>query len=267
MKDPTIHIRKSTLRDIINAYGVLFSEELLNFIMEEARPHNITSRTLVVTNAAGKRDYAKAKEEVEGENDTVTFNATLNNERKRLFHIFTPITKQDNAWGTLTKLANIGNQMADDFKLSKPQAYAIYIRLAVGLMRKGYALNKMASYKDRIYELYATELEVTRDGNAEGTKVLAQIYYEEAEKFYGKDPKRLDEDKVHFMKAREMADTIPADYESFVMAQIQGLEFTGNFPEPYQLYSAQAEHRYLTRKKVTQSFVSTIGSMDNYMAD
>lgn len=267
MKDPTIHIRKSTLRDIINAYGVLFSEDLVEFIMNEARPHNITTQTLVVTNAAGKRDYAKAKDEVEGENDAVSFNVALNNERKKLQHIFTPITKQDNAWNMLIKLSKIGNQMAKDFHIPKLEAYNAYVRLSIGLMRKGYALNKMAAYKDRVYELYAAELELTKDDNPEGTRLVMRVYLEEFEKFYGMPHTLLDEDRIHFLKARRIADSAQADYESFVVAQIQGLEFTGNFPEPYHLCSPQSEHRYLTRKKVAQTFVNTIGSIDTYMAD
>jgi len=267
MRDPSIHITKSRLLNILDAYGIMLSRELVNYIMDNARSYNLTSRTLVLTNAAGKRDSIKAQEEIEGETDAVLFNQALNNERKRKQHVFTPITKQDSSWIMLNKLALICDQMAKDFHIHKTEAYAAYVRLGINLMKKGYGLNRFAGYKDRIYELYSEETEVLKDENPEGTKALTQVYLQEAEKFYGKCPTLQPENRIHFLESRRLADILKADYESFVVSQIQGLEFTGNFPEPHQLHTGQAEHRYLSRKKVSQNFVRTIGSIDDYLTE
>lgn len=265
-KNPSIHVTKSVLRSILRSYGLIDSEDLLEYIFENARPHQLYNRALVVS-GSDRKPVAKDKLEAEQVSDAEAFNTVLTLERRKAGHLFPALSRDERAWQVLVKISKVAATMADDFNISKAEAFSAYAKLGVSMMGTKYSIQRLLSYKDRIYQALSEEMLVAKDTNPVGTSQLRTAYEMEFHKRHGQNFHQYPDHALHFVLAREMADKLNADYREFVVSQVHGLEFTGGFPEPQQLHTPNAETRYMQYLRTMETAKPVISSISEYMGD
>lgn len=254
MRQPALHVTREGLRKTLSSLAQSsqcpFDEYHIDWLTEsllrEGFKHAVTGRMLV-TVKAGKKQHQLTESQLD-DAWTTTFAKILDSCRKAANHrSIKIITRGSTDWRILGQIAAQAKQFSEELGFPSPQHGAHrYCEIALSLMGNKYQFGKFRSLADRILMYASCEREIQNDPNAEYTEELHQIYrrfLEEAGTVapdYRKDPERY----IEFMFAHRQADTHNANYEDWVQAQFEGLDFMGDAPTPSQLHGEKALERY-----------------------
>lgn len=242
MRNPSIHVLKSDLLEVLSAYGL--NESDVDSIMFECRKRAVKGRVNVT---AKSRTRKKVERLVESDSGlTEKFNGVLTAFRQSISHKVTSIRKGSKDWLLLVEIASDAKEFCDYFKFqSVEDGFKAYIRSGIEMMGKKYALSKFKFYKQRIFDYHEFRTAIEQDADAEGTEMFYNVYCDEMLERTGVDLELEDvEDYVHMVFGRQEADASNADYKDWVDAQFEGLSFMNAVPELNQLYGLNAKKRY-----------------------
>lgn len=242
MRNPSIHVLKSDLVEVLSQYGL--NEVDVDAIMFECRKRAVKGRVNVMAKSKTKKKVERLVESDSGL--TEKFNGVLTSLRQSLSHKITTVRKGGKDWLVLVEVASDAKEFCEYFKFdSMEEGFKAYIRSGIEMMGKKYALSKFKFYKQRIFDYYEFKKAIDTDADAEGTEEFYNIYCDAMMERTGVDME-LDsvEDYVHMVFGRQEADEVHADYKDWVEAQFQGLSFMAAVPEMNQLYGLNAKKRY-----------------------
>lgn len=248
MRDPSINLRFSTVVRLL-AGVVEDPERVAMILLREGRAVACTNRTLSVTTTT-KKALKKVNMAVDVA-DTELFNAILTMYRQNLKHRFIPLQKQDALWRRLGQVVEDANKFCEALEYdSKRHAYTDFIRIGIELMRDKYALQKFLGMRDTIVEIKNKEKTLADDDNFEATETFTLIYQEVIKSEYGTyAPVNSLHKKMELFKGRTDADSLGADYRTYIKAQVAGLEWSGEPIDTSNLYGDNAKERFRAYKK------------------
>lgn len=258
MRDPSLHIKKSDLIDILNLIpydSKMTGKKLGDIIFTEAQPFQLRSRYLDLLRV-NKPTRGKLVRSMEADNDvphkTVEkFNKLLLATRSKQGNSFTvikPILKGDKQYTQLKEVAKLAFEFCGRFEIDNISDGMIeYIEIGLKLMRK-YSLNRFKYYDPKIVEVFEAKIVVVSDEHKQGTMEIYEHWkaglYEYAELIETIDIHSDWSKYAHFVFARVQADELKANYQDWIYAQYEGLAFLDVIPELTQFFGENAENRW-----------------------
>lgn len=246
-----IHIYEDNLRKLLMQFYYYedniedMVDEMVLYLMQEGKKLSLEKRTLNITNQTlAKKALNKATND---KTDISQLAKIILLVRKQLKH--KGIKAIDNLspdWVALKKLTPIVNQFCQDFELDKKEGYTDYVKLGLSRITsfRGY-INKLYDMSEAISNLYEAEIIIKEDPNRELTENIHNYYMQLVitrtgiHESYRDKPYKY----VNFIRVSETVIKHKVDYKIFIDAQFDGLEWTGNYPQPEQLISEKSSER------------------------
>ena len=248
-----IHITEDNLRSLIRQYfgdpemDAAWEEanSLTDFIMIEGKKLSLEKRSINITNqTVAKKVLNKVTND---KTDIMLLSNLIFSTRKQLKHKgIKPIDNNSSDWTSLKKLTPVVNNFCNDFELSKREGYIAYVK--IGLTRitsfRGY-LNKLYDMSETISIQYEAEMVIQSDVNKTLTRDIHDYYISIIIKRTGVTESYADKPNkyIKFVEVAQLVKDNNLDYKIFIDAQFEGLDWTGNYPEPEQLASDKCMER------------------------
>jgi len=280
LRQPSIHITENNLRSLVRQYfgdpeqDYRWDEAntLVDFIMENSVKLSLEKRSLFVdTKKIAERATKKL---VNDKTDIMLLSNLIFSVRKQLRHKgIKPIDNNSTEWVSLKKLSPLINNFCNDFNLPKREGYLVYIR--IGLSRissfRGY-INKLYDMSETISNQYEAEKIISDDPNKILTQKLHDYYISLIVKRTGINENYLDKPNkyVNFVKVANIIESQSLNYRVFIEAQFEGLDWTGNYPEPEQLASDKCIERlnkYMYSSKGKEQLAKESGKADSKLTN
>lgn len=244
-RDPSIHIRRSSLSEILEGIiDVKNIEPIVDEIFRQARPHAIQNRILTKPNVQTKKKAAR----------TVSVDKTLAQEFHGIYQqenmanqIKTAaITPSDSKYLTLKEVAKQADEFCQMFNLSRDQGFRVYVRIAITLAGRNYSIYRVKGLADKIIQRYKDLLKIQEDEDSDGTKEFYAQWRMVSIKYIGGATDITEPGLyAHFIYGREAADQAEADYYDWIAAQFERWSsINGSTPELSQLYGDNAKLAY-----------------------
>lgn len=248
-KTPTIHITTENLAVILDSLGIPHAYQVSGKVLSIAHQQGlqIRNRSLIVGKSGTKK---KIERIAKVDNTTVadSFQSILLLKRRQAKHRhITTIGKTDKDYTMLKSVATIAEEFCDSFGYKdRMLGYGKFCDIGLSLMGKLYGINKFKYHAERIFHIEECLTALKHDTNEEGTSSLYEYWKVALLKYAGLERHISSSslEYVHFLYARQEADTAKAKYKDWIDAQFEGLAFMGVVPELSQLYSGQSTQRY-----------------------
>lgn len=244
MREPSVHVRRSDLLRVLNQYSEITVDEV-NLIMEELRRVSCDTRSVTVTNDKLKRDTEKRLLSSKG--DASLMADIIYSIRIKMKHRgVRKITSADSDWLQIKQLAKLGNQFAEEFKLETREAYIKYVETGIKKLSSMRAyISKLINMYESICNEYGSIQDLYDDKSPEETKDIHDIFVNKiADKTgiyegYLNNPTKM----LAFFKAKELCNQLGVDYDVFINAQFEALEWCNGIPTPEMLTNEKAKER------------------------
>lgn len=241
-RDPSIHVKLSDLREIVEELGC--SEELAERIAIKAKSKTPKNRGLIRVNQTQKKRVNRILGSED--KDAELFSNILISKRAQTAKTnnMKGYRKGTKDWDMLRDLASLANDFAEEFGLDQHEAYSRFIELGLGFMRK-FALNRFVSLGDRIFETQRL-VRYIKENDTNESRELLKLFYDRLEEYTGvARPNTIAEEKyADMIRGAEEAKGAGATMVDWIDAQIEGLSDFNAFPASYQLYGQGAWDRY-----------------------
>lgn len=253
LRKPGIHITEDNLRSLIRQYfgdpeiDAAWEEanNLTDFLMIGAKKLSLEKRSINITNQTVAN---KVMNKVTNDKtDIMLLSNLIFSTRKQLKHKgIKPIDNNSPDWTSLKKLTPIVNNFCNDFNVGKREGYIAYTK--IGLTRitsfRGY-LSKLYDMSETISIQYEAEMVITSDVNKSLTRKIHDYYISIIIKRTGVSESYVDKPNkyIKFVEVAKIIESNNLDYQIFIDAQFEGLDWTGNYPEPEQLASDKCMER------------------------
>lgn len=247
-RDASIHVRESDLVKVLKGIfkretiGELNNEELAKQIVEHSRPFSVY-RSITISNDRVQKHANKVMKA--SRDDTYKVAQLIFFTRQQLKHRGIQVIKPGSKdWEMVKEITDNAINFCNEFSFNKDVGFKKFILIALKKMNK-VALNRIPSMYSAICETHMAMDIIENDGNSLGTETLYKVYQSKVIMEAGlmNDYRKLPDKYQYFVKAREVADKYNVNYEDYVIAQFEGLEFTGNYPDPVQLTGEKALER------------------------
>jgi hypothetical protein len=242
MRDPAIHIRRSELFKILVDFGI--NDRDMPEIMKRASKINIKNRVNLILPAKSRQ---KAERIVEANTDLVgTFNLAYMTVMKEENIKVLSIHKNSPQYLSFTEIAQQAKEFCGLFELDYMQGFLIYVRMGVKILNKKYSLYRLKSASDRIVDRYRTIVTVNNDQSPLNTSFMYVAWERAVKKYFDivLDVKGDMDKYVHFVYAKQDADSVNAKYEDWMNAQFEKWSFLQSMPELSQLHGENAILNY-----------------------
>jgi hypothetical protein len=242
MRNPSVHVRRSELFEILVDYGI--NDRDMPSIMQKASKINIKNRVNLILPAKTRQ---KAERIIEAGNDLVgMFNQAYITVMAENHIKVLSMRKGNPQFLAFTEIASQAKEFCDLFELDYMQGFLIFLRMGVTILNKKYSLYRLKGASDRIVDKYRTMQTINNDPNQLSTQLMYAAWEKAVKKYFSVEiDVKNDMDKyVHFIFAKQDADSIKADYFDFICAQFEKWAFIGNIPEFSQLHGENAKLNY-----------------------
>jgi len=254
MRDPSIHIRRSKLKSILEnilPQGVLI-DELVDHVMREAKSVSVTNRLFIESNKAHERKVENLKKS--SRDNTALMAKLIFIIRKKLKHKGVELIKAGSKdWVLVKSVTEKADLFCEDFGLPLKEGYTEYIKVGLSFMYK-FRITTLPSLYPSICERYAAIQRLKTDSNPELTKKAHDYYRIYISKVTGviNNYEAIPEKYVLFMDVVEFSKKFGVSIKSYLDAQLEYfLDKLGNIPAPEQLITDKAKIRlnsYLIKK-------------------
>lgn len=249
MREPGIHITKSTFVYLLDKYGIQLTSRQLAAFLRSARDYAIPHRGFVVNQRQAKKIKSRTSSPLKDANSLANIIYMV---RIKLKHFgITKIKQGDREWAEVGALVPLVNEFCTIHQLKKAEGYRAFVETGfeiLGSNKKDRMAHCVSWFKNKaswINARYEVKREISQDPSPEDTRAIYDIYLS---KIYEKtgmmsvnytDPK----DYVHFIRAKNLAYEVGVNYEDFVQAQFEALDFCNGIPNPEDLYSDKGYSR------------------------
>ena len=262
MREPSIHIKLPTFQKLNQDLGLGLSDPQIMELFKKARSLSDIQRSAVNLNKKVANKVQRGTTTVVG--DAQLLADVIYSTRISLKHLgVTKIKQSDPQWSSLKELAPIINEFCDVNSLDRRKGYIDFVKVGLELAKntKRSNMNYFGSWALQksgwIIDTWTSFREIQLDKFPDGTEQLARYYKDKVLGITGIPPVIRKEDAttyINFIKAREQADEIGLDYETYIDAQFEALEFCNGIPQISDLANKKAYERtikYLGKHKIT----------------
>ena len=246
MKDPSIHIRRSDLIEIFKSLRLdLDIYDLANTLLVQARQYSIQNRVQVTTKAKAKK---KSDRSVESDTklldqfNRIYMGVMLSNNIKTM-----SIGKTSPQYPTLKEVCGQAKEFSDLLGMAYEQGFKLYVETGVHLLGNKFGIYRLKGYALKILEYHQAKTLINNDPNPDGTDDIITAW-SQAVRVYYKTSIELEDDaqRAHFIHAREMADSLKADYYDYICSHFEKWAYLNSIPSFSQLYGDQSKLIYQT---------------------
>lgn len=267
-REPSVHITRSTLYGLIvkhigvdlgscdekaHEYGGLNLLDRVDIIMKEARSYSLDHRSIGGENKKVRNQAIRRASSNIGDANLLA--DIIYSTRIKLKHIGVSKIKQTDAqWASVKELVPIVNEFCQRFGFEPRNGYIEFVTTGLKLMAQAkrvnynFCANWLHQRVNWILDVYQSEKEVKDDKYPVLTRELYEYYTREIldrvgiSNIHDKNPQEY----IWFVRARELADNLGVDYETFVQAQFYALEFCNGIPKIEDLSNDKARQRVIT---------------------
>lgn len=267
-REPSVHITRSTLYGLIvkhigvdlggcdekaHEYGGLNLLDRVDIIMKEARSYSLDHRSIGGENKKVRNQAIRRASSNIGDANLLA--DIIYSTRIKLKHLGVSKIKQTDAqWASVKELVPIVNEFCQRFGFESRNGYIEFVTTGLKLMAQAkrvnynFCANWLHQRVNWILDVYQSEKEVKDDKYPVLTRELYEYYTREIldrvgiSNIHDKNPQEY----VWFVRARELADNLGVDYETFVQAQFYALEFCNGIPKIEDLSNDKARQRVIT---------------------
>lgn len=260
MREPGIHISKSTFIYLLDKYHINLTKSQVDSFFKSAREYAIPHRGFIVNPSQAKKVKSRTSSPLKDANMLAN---TLYMVRVKLKHFGISKVKQgDPEWVEIGSLVPIVNEFCKIHQLTKKEGYIAYIETGFEILgsnkkdRMAHCVSWLKNKASWINSRYEVKQEIAKDDSPEETKVIYDIYISQIYEKTGMISVNYSEPKdyVHFIRARKLADEIGIEYSDFIQAQFEALEFCNGIPNPEDLYGDKGYNRlvkYMSKHNYT----------------
>jgi hypothetical protein len=257
MRNPSIHI---TLSQYIELTGS--SPEDAESLFRKARNFSLGGRSVLQGN---NRKTRKKFEAVQSSSigDANLLADIIYATRIHLRHTgVTKIKQGDPQWSKLKDLVPRINEFCDKFELTHRKGYISFVeggfQMLASVKRRVPISPVVYLYNnyDKIINQMNAEYLIKQDASPRETRELYDIYTSHILEMTGIITTYLGNplEYVCFLYARELADELGINYDTFIQAQFDALAFCNGIPRPEDLYADKARQRllqYMSKNKLS----------------
>ena len=156
------------------------------------------------------------------------------------------INKSSVQYLTLTEVTNQAIEFCTLFELGYENGFKIFVETGLDILRHKFNIYRLKGTASRIVDTYRDKQTIINDSNPAGTSQMTKEWYTAVKNFFGMsiqidNPEAV---RVHFIHAREDADSVKADYGDWVCAQFEKWQYLNSIPQFTQLYGDNAKLVY-----------------------
>jgi hypothetical protein len=241
MRNPSIHIRRSDFIDIVQEYGLSIHD--VDDIYRKASKVSIRTRVFVTTKSKGKK---KVDSLVETDTNLLDqFNriytgCLLTHSIKSL-----SIGKTSPQYKTLREVCHQAKEFSDLIGMGYEEGFKRFVDTGINLLGSKFGIYRLKSAALKILEYHQARTLIETDPDPAGTDKII-VAWSTAVRTYFKTSIELEDDaqRVHFIHAREDADSMKADYYDWVYAQFEKWSYLNSVPAFSQLYGDNSKIIY-----------------------
>lgn len=274
-REPSIHVTATKFNEMWEKLGgYKLSDDFIGKLFRMAKGYSLDHRSVLVKS---QRDAKKVMPRVSSSNRDANLAADIiYSVRVKLKHVgVTKIKQTDNQWPKLKELVPIINDFCNNFGFKKREGYIAFIETGISLMGStkrpnyGYAANWMISKADWILDKFETTKLINDDKYPQETQQVHDIYRNKILSMTGISNNYMNDpvEYVNFLKARETADRLGVDYETFIEAQFSALEFCNGIPKLEDLWNDKAVQRLTKYMSQNGLVLGTISNNDKSLWD
>jgi len=257
MRDPSLHIKRSDLFNILVDYGINHRDMpgIMLAASKKALKYRANLTLPAKTRKKAERVLEAGDELVEEFNRAYMAVMAENNIKVLAVH------KNNTQYLTLKEITQLAREFCTLFELDPQQGFLMYVRLGVKILNKKYSLYRLKAVADRIVDRYRTTLAINNDPSPIHTSEVYAAWERTVKKYFNitLDIKGDVDKYVHFVYAKIDADSVGANYDDWMCAQFEKWSFLQSMPEFSQLHGDNAKINY----KVYMSKGSTGSSTEN----
>ena len=247
MRDPSIHVTKSKFRELLKEFGINRFPTERFFVA--AKQKAVTARIVAITNKKNIKKINNIALAAPGDANLAA--SILYAVRIQLKH--RGVKKIDESdkrqWPQIKALAEACNIFCQDFGLETREGYIQYIK--IGFNRMGRTLRnflpRLVSMAQNISDDYKAQRDLLDDDNVEATARVHDYYASVIADKTGLTVNYKDQPEVYvyFKALRDFCDKNNIDYESWIDAQFDALEWCNGMPEPQRLLGDKPYQYYV----------------------
>jgi hypothetical protein len=243
MRNPSIHITRTNLSTILTEIGV--DVKIIPVLMAKAQKFSIRNRVFVHTKSKGRK---KVDSLIESDTNLLErFNAIY--QGCLIAHSIKAMTvgKISPQYKTLREICHQAKEFSDLNSLEYEEGFKIYVETGIKLLGNKFGIYRLKGTALKIMEYHQAKTLIESDPDPKGTDEII-FAWATAVKTYFKTSIELENDaqRVHFIHAREDADSLKADYYDYIYAQFEKYSYLNSIPAFTQLYGDQARLNYQT---------------------
>lgn len=251
MRDPSIHIRRSSLSEILKEIVQGDIEYIIDEIFKRSNMHAIRNRVLVEVKSRDKKRLeriASVDKDLAERFHAIYQQVNMNN------NIRTSVIKQtDSKYATLKEVAQQAKNFCDMFNLEEESGFKAYVTIGIKLSGNNYSIYRLKGLADKIIKYYEDILAIENDEDSDGTTDFYVAWQNAMIKHTGRSMSIEDPHMyVNFIYGRQAANKTEAKFEDWVEAQFERWTPSGTIPELYHLFGDNAElayTKYIAAKK------------------
>lgn len=256
MRDPSIHVKRSTLKVILNDFFEDITDKDVDSIVQELRKHSCDNRVFSISNEKAKKDVQRILKSTKGDSNLMA--DVIYSVRVKLKHRgIKKINEADRDWLQIKELTKLCNQFCEEFELDKRYGYIKYIEMCFPKITSLRAyISKFINMYESICTQYESQGKLSSDKTPEETKELHDLFVNKVADRTGIVESYLTKpDKMMaFYQAKELCNELGIDLGVFIDAQFDALDWCSGIPTPEALYGDKAKERlnkFLYQNKIT----------------
>ena len=259
MREPSIHITKSVFAQLLEEQDIKLD---INKFFRDARKYAVSSRSVLKgNNQKNRKKLAAISQSSMGDANLLA--DIIYATRIKLHHTgVTKIKQNDPQWSRLKELVPRINDFCEKFNMPKREGYISFTMKGIKMLQntKKRVPTNIVSYLglnfDRLINMMEAERTLQQDESPESTQEIYNIYCNNILDRTGipVNYRSNMEEYIYFYYAKLLADNLGIDYETFIEAQFDALNFCNGIPKIQDLSGEKAQQRllkYMSENKLT----------------
>lgn len=247
MIDPSIHIKKSDFKKLLNDCGIKLSDKKVDMLFLKSINYNLKNRYLVLSNKKTIIDKL-LKTHKRDSHGVELFNGLLNSIRKDKGHKYVRVIMKDSRdYAMLKEINLIAIEFCETFEIDQRKGFTDFIRFGLDIIGKNYALSKFKYHKEKIFKYKEIEILISNDSDKYLTNQIYEYYCEKVLQEAGIEYSiSTIEDYANLVYTKQCITDNNADYKHWIDAQFEKLAFVEAIPNLNQLHGENAIKRFNT---------------------
>lgn len=260
-REPTIHVTIGVLGMIIGEVtGNYPDDNTLKEILSKAKGYSTDKRSFIIfDDKLAKKTRARTSSNTKDANLLADI---LYSTRIKMRHInVKKIGPKDPLWSQVKTLVPLVNDFCKQDGLKKREGYIRFIETGLRLLSDSkkpnwaFCLKWMTDRVDWVISTVRASRAIEADEDQNDTRIMYEEYQRAILERTGirDDVKPSSPEYVHFIRARKLADSYGIDYDVFIDAQFEALEFCNGIPSISDLDGDKAKSRlirYLSKHNI-----------------